>query len=397
MRWRKIKYHIIILFSYNYLTAEVLHINENEAQNFKMLLCLFLLNKLLLLLLLLPLLLLLLSCRQFQRNGYMSPHIIIIEKISRALCEYDIYTPNYDNDPEMKEVIEKYNERLEIRWKKYYELKKERERKYKEKYDKDIKEIILKDKIQKQLTKQLSALEKFTDMDDLDKGINEKEVASKVKKGKKSKKTLGHNLSEWNILPNIDMHEWIRFSSKEAKSDCNIKNMKHALTKVGYVGTNKFTSIVNRNGKVSVDMAQLFSSITSSSNAFIQRYMGDDFTSNGNKFKSSSVSSIFIYALWEFFEHIVAPVSAALFFKSGDTEGGNSQVTQCSGGSSHTAHGQRAHVHGADGPYYMTVLYDSFVTIYTIASILLIIYYILKYYRNLKVEKRMKYIKLLKE
>ncbi|SOV20308.1 rifin PIR protein, putative [Plasmodium sp. gorilla clade G2] len=396
MRWRKIKYHIIILFSYKYLTAEVLHINENEAQNFKMLLNLFLLNKLLLLLLLSPLLLLL-SCRQFKSNGYMSPHIITIEKISRALCEYDKYTANYDNDPEMKEVIEKYNERIAIRWKEYEELKKENEKKYKEQYDNDIKEIILKDKIQKQLTKQLSALEKFTDMDDLDKGINEKNLGTKEKKGKKSKITLGHILSEWNILPNIDMYEWIRFSSKEAKIDCNIKNMKHALTKVGYICTNKFTSLVNKDGKVSIDMAQLFSSIMSSSNAFIQRYMGDDFTSNGNNFKSSSVSSIFIYALWEFFEHIVAPVSAALFFKSGDTEGGNSQVTQCSGGSSHTAHGQGAHVHGADGPYYMTVLYDSFVAIYTITSILLILYYILKYYRNLKVEKRMKYIKILKE
>ncbi|SOV20759.1 rifin, putative [Plasmodium sp. DRC-Itaito] len=217
-------YHIIILYSYNYLTYEVLHINENEAQTFKMLLSLFLLNKLLLLLLL----------------------------------------------------------------------------KYKEQYYNDIKEIILKDTIQKQLTKQLSSLEKFTDIDDLSNGINEKKVATKVKKGKKSKKTLGHTLTEWNILPNIDMYEWIPFSSKEAIIVCNIKNMKHAITKVG-----------------------------------------DDITSNGSNFKNSSVSSIFIYALWEFFEHIVAPVSAALFFEGSSNENG-SECTNVS------------HIHGSGDNHYIT-------------------------------------------
>ncbi|SCQ12594.1 rifin PIR protein, putative [Plasmodium gaboni] len=245
-------------------------------------------------------------------------HIRNIKKItsSRTLCEYDKYIPNYDNDPEMKEVMEKYYERLAIRWKEYDELKKEKERKYKEQYDKDIKEIILKDKIEKQLTKQLSALDKFTDIDDLAKGIYEKKVATKNKKGyKKSNKTLGHTLTEWNILANIDMYEWIPFSSKEAKIDCNIKNMKHALTKVGYIGHNKFASLGNKDGKDSIDMDQLFSSIMSSSNAFIQRYMGDDITSNGNSLKKQKgLLSLGLYALWEILEHIVTPTVATLIF-----------------------------------------------------------------------------------
>ncbi|SOV11126.1 PIR protein [Plasmodium sp. gorilla clade G2] len=409
-----------------------------------MLLCLFLLNKILLLLLLLLLSPLLLSCRQFHSNGYMSTHLRNIKKIrtSRKLCEYDKYKANYDNDPEMKEVIEKYNERLAIRWKEYDELKKEKERKYKEQYDKDIKEIILKGKIEKQLTKQLSALDKFTDIDDLAKDIYEKRVATKAKKGKKYKKTLGHTLSEWNILPNIDMYEWIPFSSKEAKIDCNIKNMKHALTKVGYIGRNKYDSLGNKNGNDTTALAPVFSSIMSSSNAFIQRYMGDDITSNGSSFKNSTVSSIFLYALWEFFEHIVAPTVAPFLFGTGDhghgSQGESAKTCKCvctgektcccagtctngvkcvcNGGGAGVCTGKCVCEGGSAGVcagvckctiekgflhnfheflHSWEVFCDAIFALYIIASILVILYNILKYYREIKMEKKHKYFKIL--
>ncbi|KYN93062.1 rifin, partial [Plasmodium gaboni] len=389
--------------------------------------------------------------RQFQSNGYMLIHIRNIKKItsSRKLCEYDKYIPNYDNDPEMKEVIEKYNERLAIRWKEYDELKKEKERKYKEQYDKDIKEIILKDKIEKQLTKQLSALDKFTDIDDLAKGIYEKKIAKKNKKDyKKSKKTLGHTLTEWNILANIDMYEWIPFSSKEAKIDCNIKNMKHALTKVGYIGPNKFASLGNKDGKDSIDMDQLFSSIMSSSNAFIQRYMGDDITSSGSSLKKQKgLLSLGLYALWEILEHIVIPTAAALIFGSDDHGheckanekkrcecvckeiktccckcadagmcackcacSGEGAVTcvgncacacACAGESVATCACKCAHGNGFYAKVHNIiekgqVFVDAIFAVYIIASIMLILYYVLKYYTEVKMEKKMKYMKILK-
>ncbi|SOS81671.1 PIR protein, putative [Plasmodium sp.] len=112
-----------------------------------------------------------------------------------------------------------------------------------------------------------TALEKVTDTDDLFKGKNEKKVATKGKKGrKKNKKTLGQTLSEWNILPNIDMYEWIPFSSKEAKVDY---------------------------GKDAIDMDNLFSSIMSSSNALYQKYIDKDDTSNGSSFKKTKWFSLF--------------------------------------------------------------------------------------------------------
>ncbi|EWC78630.1 rifin [Plasmodium falciparum UGT5.1] len=349
-----------------------------------MLLCLFLLNKLLLLLLLLPLLL---SCKNFQSNGYISPHTRSVTKIttSRTLSEFDKYKNNYDDDPEMKELMKRYNERTAVRLKEYDEQKKKKQKIYKEKKDKDIKEIIVKDKIQKQLTKQLSKLEKITDTDDLFKGKNEKKVATKGKKGrKKNKKTLGQTLSEWNILPNIDMYEWIPFSSKEAKVDCNIKNIKQALTRVGYIGPNKFVTLGSKDGKDAIDMDNLFSSIMSSSNALYQKYIDKDDTSNGSSFKKQSgFLSFALYALWEIFEHIVLPVVAPMLLSGNDSANGVS--------------GDECHSHVHDCAHGVNVLYESFIALYTIASILLILYYILKYYRKIRMEKKEKYMKILQD
>nr|SPJ13348.1 rifin PIR protein,putative [Plasmodium sp. DRC-Itaito] len=121
-----------------------------------------------------------------------------------------------------------------------------------EKSDKDIKDIIVKDKIQEQITKQLSALEKVTDTDNLFK----------------------------------------------AKIDCNIKNMKQALNKIGYIRPIKFVTLGNKDGKDAVDVDHLFSSIMNSSDALFQKYMEDDVTSNGSIFKKQSgFISFALYAL----------------------------------------------------------------------------------------------------
>ncbi|SOV76057.1 rifin [Plasmodium reichenowi] len=398
-----------------------------------MLLCLFLLNKLLLLLLLLLLSPLLLSCKQIQSNGYISPHIRSITKIttSRTLSEFDKYKSNYDDDPEMKEVMKRYNERTAVRLKEYDERKKEKQKEYKEKSDKVIQEIIVKDKIQKQLTKQFSALEKLTDTDHLFKGKNEKKVATKGKKGhNKSKKTLGHTLSEWNILPNIDMYEWIPFSSKEAKVDCNIKNIKQALTRVGYIGPNKFVTLGNKDAKDAVDMEHVFSSIMSSSNALFQKYIDKDGTSNGSSLKKQKgFFSFALYALWEILEHIVLPsVAPFLLGKSDDTNGeGGKKLEKCkcvctgestcctadvvtcacactdvqkcvcaSTNACKCAHESNFFTWLNNILHDWEVFCEGLFAIYIIVSILLILYYVLKYYREIKMEKKSKYMKILK-
>ncbi|KNG74793.1 rifin [Plasmodium falciparum IGH-CR14] len=70
---------------------------------------------------------------------------------SRVLSECDLYVSSYDNDPDMKSVKENFDRQTSQRFEKYNERMKDKRQKCKEQCDKDIQEIIEKDKIEKSL------------------------------------------------------------------------------------------------------------------------------------------------------------------------------------------------------------------------------------------------------
>ncbi|SCM18915.1 PIR protein, putative [Plasmodium sp.] len=70
---------------------------------------------------------------------------------SRVLSECDLYMRNYDNDPDMKSVKENLDRQTSQRFEEYNKRMITTRQKYKEQRDKDIKQIIVKDKIQKSL------------------------------------------------------------------------------------------------------------------------------------------------------------------------------------------------------------------------------------------------------
>ncbi|EWC85433.1 hypothetical protein PFNF54_05907 [Plasmodium falciparum NF54] len=70
---------------------------------------------------------------------------------SRVLGECDLYMPNYDKDADMKSVKENFDRQTSQRFDEYEERMQEKRKKRKEQCDKDIQEIILKDKIEKSL------------------------------------------------------------------------------------------------------------------------------------------------------------------------------------------------------------------------------------------------------
>ncbi|SOS80093.1 PIR protein, putative [Plasmodium sp. gorilla clade G1] len=74
---------------------------------------------------------------------------------SRLLSECDIQTSIYDNDPEMKSVKENFDRQTSQRFDEYNERMKDKRQKCKEQCDKDIQEIILKDKIGKSLAEKV--------------------------------------------------------------------------------------------------------------------------------------------------------------------------------------------------------------------------------------------------
>ncbi|CZT99167.1 rifin [Plasmodium falciparum NF54] len=101
---------------------------------------------------------------------------------TRSLCECDIYTSIYDNDPQMKAVMENYNRQTSDRFKEYDERMKTTRQKCKDKCDKEIQKIVLKDKMEKQMAQQLTTLETKITTEDIPTCICEKSLADKTEK-----------------------------------------------------------------------------------------------------------------------------------------------------------------------------------------------------------------------
>ncbi|SOS81860.1 PIR protein, putative [Plasmodium sp.] len=74
---------------------------------------------------------------------------------SRVLIECNIYMPNYDYDPDMKYVKENFHKQTEQRFHEYDKLMIKNRQKRKEKCDKEIQKIILKDKMKKTLAEKV--------------------------------------------------------------------------------------------------------------------------------------------------------------------------------------------------------------------------------------------------
>ncbi|SOS77276.1 PIR protein, putative [Plasmodium sp. gorilla clade G1] len=103
---------------------------------------------------------------------------------NRLLCECELFAPrNYDNDPEMKRVMQKFHDRTTQRFQEYDESLQEKRQVCKDTCDKEIQKIILKDKIEKELNEKFSALHTDIQSDDIPTCICEKSLADKVEKG----------------------------------------------------------------------------------------------------------------------------------------------------------------------------------------------------------------------
>ncbi|CDO61685.1 rifin [Plasmodium reichenowi] len=102
---------------------------------------------------------------------------------NRSLCECDLYMPNYDNDPQMKKVMQQFEDRTTQRFHEYDERMKTTRQKCKDQCDKEIQKIILKDKLEKQMAQQLTTLETKITTDNIPTCVCKKSVAEKMEKG----------------------------------------------------------------------------------------------------------------------------------------------------------------------------------------------------------------------
>ncbi|EUT82881.1 hypothetical protein PFAG_03630, partial [Plasmodium falciparum Santa Lucia] len=159
-----------------------------------------------------PLNILLLSSQVYnQRN-----HNVTLHKSTttlRLLCECELYAPsNYDNDPHMKEVMEIFDRQTSERFHEYDERMKTTRQKCKDKCDKEIQKIILKDKLEKQMAQQLTTLDPNITTEDIPTCICEKSLADKTEKFcLNCGKTMGGVAPGWGLVSGLWYATWTQY------------------------------------------------------------------------------------------------------------------------------------------------------------------------------------------
>ncbi|SOS77581.1 PIR protein, putative [Plasmodium sp. gorilla clade G1] len=117
-------------------------------------------------------------------NTHKNPSTTPKIPTTRLLCACELYAPaNYDNDPQMKAVMENFNKQTQQRFEEYDERIQSKRKQCNGKCDKEIQKIILKNKLEKQMAEKLTTLETKIITDDIPTCICEKSIADKVEKG----------------------------------------------------------------------------------------------------------------------------------------------------------------------------------------------------------------------
>ncbi|ETW43926.1 hypothetical protein PFNF135_01703 [Plasmodium falciparum NF135/5.C10] len=144
----------------------------------------------------------------------MKPHTYT----NRSLCECELYElANYDNDPQMKEVMDNFNKQTQQRFDEYDERMKTTRQKCKDRCDKEIQKIILKDKLEKQMAQQLTTLDPNITTEDIPTCICEKSLADKTEKFcLNCGKTMGGVAPGWGLLSGLGYVGWTNYVTQTA-------------------------------------------------------------------------------------------------------------------------------------------------------------------------------------
>ncbi|CDO61627.1 rifin [Plasmodium reichenowi] len=101
----------------------------------------------------------------------------------RSLCECELYAPvNYDNDLQMKEVMDNFNKQAQQRLNEYDERMQEKRKQCKDQCDKESQKIILKDKLEKELMDKFATLHTDMQSDAIPTCVCEKSMVDKMEK-----------------------------------------------------------------------------------------------------------------------------------------------------------------------------------------------------------------------
>ncbi|EUR81793.1 hypothetical protein PFBG_00173 [Plasmodium falciparum 7G8] len=291
---------------------------------------------------------------------------------TRLLCECELYMPNYDNDLEMKRVMQKFHDRTTQRFQEYDEKLQEKRQIYKDKCDKEIQKIILKDKLEKELNEKFAILQTDIHSDAIPTCICEKSLADKVEKNcLRCGGILGSAMPQLGLIGGSALY----VAAVKSSVELGIKmGMQTAITSLNELWG--LTRLIN------ATVIEKFVTPTNYCNkTSIIEFLNKIYS---NSCKTGANSS-------KLFCHTVSSRGVEALAKRGADI-----AEQAHSIGAEAASGKFAEMTSVSAIFSDPVVISAIVVV-TIAVILLIIYLILRYRRKKKMKKKLQYIKLLNQ
>ncbi|ETW14968.1 hypothetical protein PFFVO_06123 [Plasmodium falciparum Vietnam Oak-Knoll (FVO)] len=292
---------------------------------------------------------------------------------NRLLCECELYMSNYDNDPEMKRVMQQFHDRTTQRFQEYDEKLKEKRQICKDTCDKVIQKIILKDKIEKELTEKFCALHTDIQSDAIPSCICEKSLADKVEKCcLKCGYGLGGALTSWEILGYTGIYGWANFASTaatkaatEAGMAATIEGLKKVYGLVELLGSKITTMVTTENFNKPMELLEVVKKL-------------------GSTICNVSLENdpLFCFAIEASPKSVLLPTGQA-------GQAGALEFSKLMGE-------KAVEISGTTSNFSNFMIFSG-ITILVIVLVMVIIYLILRYRRKKNMKKKLQYIKLLKE
>ncbi|SOV78671.1 rifin PIR protein, putative [Plasmodium reichenowi] len=330
----------------------------------------------------------------------------------RSLCECELYVPaNYDNDQEMKSVMENFNKQTEERFHEYDERMKTTRQKCKEQCDKEIQKIILKDKLEKQMAQKLATLETNIDIDDIPTFVCKKSLSDKVEKNC----LLCGGMLSGGIAPNVGLFGAVDIGAwKTTKIAAAIAAAKEEGALAGKAAHDsellaKFIEgleTLNIDKLFTTSLEPLFITTPYNESSIVPTLINTQYNINcawGKKLGRPMCEEIGAeLGVLANPGQVSLPLEAAIAQKL------NGIVAEAKGPAAKAAEAatkrateaaiktKSGAIEAATTPYYTPII-ASIIAIEVIVLIMVIIYLILRYRRKKKMKKKLQYIKLLEE
>ncbi|ETW20268.1 hypothetical protein PFFVO_00744 [Plasmodium falciparum Vietnam Oak-Knoll (FVO)] len=351
-----------------------------------------------------------------QKNPYFTPHNPNPKyvKTCRSLCECELYAPsNYDNDPEMKKVKQQFDDRTSQRSHEYHKRIQENRQNCKEQCEKDIQKIILKDKIEKELTEKLGALQTEIQSDAIPTCTCQKSVGDKVEKtclkcggilGVGVAPSLGLLgeigglvINNWKNTPFYEA--FVAFAQKEGIAAGKIASDAARIdTVISGIKLNFDVHTINGSALekvITLETIKDHTTLTTTLNfeyvsMCVNTHSTDDklicaFGMNSGLVPGKSVSP-----------EAVIGSSVKTLLKNADNVASRAAERVANETTSGMIEAELSKITSAGANLHSAITY-SVTTILVIVLVMVIIYLILRYRRKKKMKKKLQYIKLLKE